>query len=147
MLQHGALKLQTNTTVTAAEWGPRAPAHAGEHKGGIPRCWAMEKGMMYFLQHAVRTSPKLLCLKISLLLTSNGLLLCKFVRTRHHSFSPKTILPLVQVFGVLTTLALRSSMSEWILIIIIILKGPKYSEVHTIYPPQSRITKKHLPPL
>lgn len=146
-LQHEALKPQTNTTITAAEWESGAPVQAGEHKGKIPRCQAMEKGITFFLQHAVKTSPKLLCLEISLLLTSKGLLPCKFLRTRHPSFSPKNILPLVQVFGVLTTLALRSSMSEQIQIIIIlkVLSGVHTSPSHQ--PPPSHITKKHFPPL
>lgn len=140
-LQHEALKPR-QTPCHCSRVRARAPVQAGEHKARIPRCQAIEKGITYFLQHAVKTSPKILCLEISSLLTSIGLLPCKFVRTRHHTFSPKTILPLGQVFGVLTTLALRSSMSEQIQIII--LKGLKYSGVHispSHQPPSSHITK------
>lgn len=65
-------------------------------------------------------------------------------------FLPQTILPLVQVFGVLTALAFRSSTPEQIQIIFQDVKGLRYSGVHTgisHQPPPSHITKKHFLPL
>lgn len=148
MLQHVARTSQTNTAVTAAEWGPGAPVHAGEHEGRIPRCQAMEKGIVYFLQRGVKTCPKLFCFEISTLdfKRSPSSEVCE---NKAPFFLLQTILPLVQVFGVLTTSAFGSSMPEQIQIIIFQdVKGLKFSGVHASHQcPPSHITRKCFPPL
>lgn len=89
----GDLHIET-CNCPAAEIGASGPVLTGEHKEGIPRYQAVEKGMTNFL----KTHPRPFSLKMPLSLISKGLLpsfqvwsLHPFVShmgSRHHSFSP-----------------------------------------------------------
>ena len=132
-----------------------APVHAGEHKGGIPRCQALGKGITYILQHGIKTYPRPFSLAISLFLTSKGHLPSTFgpctsffqMQEQGTTLSPSDHFAISSVVWILTTLTFRSSLPEQIQSTILQdVKGLKYSGVHTgtsHHPPPSHVTVKN----